>query len=269
MWCRTAAAGEPQLEEAFVSFATPNYFPLLEVLVDSVERFSSRPIVAFGVGADIPLRSRPCLIKRRIEALGWWRRQFGRCDVYDIYRLRPKVVLAAGVKFGVYLDADSVVSDSIDELFGWTRSVDGHPLCARHPHDPDNQADLMRRLGVARKTMPYVHGHFVFAPSCRPFLQEWSRLCSRYRRVPAADETILNVLLWKEGASRHLPLYDPYFEIVEAQFAWQDALRSLGDDVRCHVVHGCKDPARAAQILLRLRGSREANLFSTREFPPS
>src|SRR5689334_10801920 len=42
------------IPEGFVTFATSNYFAILETLVKSVHAFSTRPVVAYGINADIP-----------------------------------------------------------------------------------------------------------------------------------------------------------------------------------------------------------------------
>ena len=58
-----------EIKEGFVCYATENYFPILQVMLDSVKAFSNRPVVAFGVNADIPfsLEEYPFLIKKRVN----------------------------------------------------------------------------------------------------------------------------------------------------------------------------------------------------------
>ena len=62
-------AEEEWIDEAYVTFSTANYFPLVEVLIQSVEAFSSHPIVVIGVNADVPFSSQryPHMIKRRMD----------------------------------------------------------------------------------------------------------------------------------------------------------------------------------------------------------
>jgi hypothetical protein len=60
-----------QPKEAFVTFSNnhPSYLALLNVLLDSVHAFSTRPIITFGIDVDldINLTKYPRVIKRRIK----------------------------------------------------------------------------------------------------------------------------------------------------------------------------------------------------------
>jgi hypothetical protein len=60
-----------QPKEAFVTFCNsqPSYMALLNVLLDSVHAFSTRPIIAFGIDVDldIDIKKYPRAIKRRIK----------------------------------------------------------------------------------------------------------------------------------------------------------------------------------------------------------
>lgn len=244
------------MTEGFVAFADRKFVPLLGVLIDSVLTFSDRPIIAYGVNIDLPWAPTPRLTTRRIDAQRTWFR--GPPRVRDLWALKSRTILASGLRYGVYCDADAVVNKGVDTLFAASRDVGDYPLCPRHPQDPDNQAIEMRRLGVRCKSMPYVHGHLVFSERCRPFLEEWNSLCRRRAAAaPNADETLLNVLLWKHDATRHLPAYDPYFEQVE-RYLRGLPLEGYDADTVCHIFHGCKDHARAAAILARLRQHHNA-----------
>ncbi|CAM4920436.1 unnamed protein product [Rotaria socialis] len=59
-----------QPKEAFVTFSNnqPSYLALLNVLLDSVHAFSTRPIIAFGIDVDLNIDETkyPRVIKRRI-----------------------------------------------------------------------------------------------------------------------------------------------------------------------------------------------------------
>jgi len=158
---------KPRIEEAFVTFATGNYFSLLEVLLDSIHYFSKRPVVAYGINADIPfsLQNYPRLIKKRIDV---------DLKKVKIFHMKPRIILESNVQFGVYVEADDIVNDGVDILFQECRSIQEYPLCPRHPDDPNNQKPIMQALGVKEKTMPYVHGHVLFADFCRPLITNGS-----------------------------------------------------------------------------------------------
>lgn len=236
------------IEEGFVTFATANYFPLLKVLLDSHKAFSTRPIVAFGINADIPFGNEeyPLLIKKRFDV-----------DLRNenIFWQKPKSILYSEIRYGIVVEADDVLNDGIDNLFVQTRLIKNYPLATRHPSDPDNQQNIMKLLGVTKKTMPYVHGHVLFSESCLSFIQEWLKTCIKIGRFAAGhDETILNVLLWKHGATEQLDLFDPYYEFVEqyqkgylspALYPEYQTLKAIN----FYSFHGCKDPKKAREVL--------------------
>ena len=133
------SADEP-VQEAFVTFATENYFQLLEVTIESVHAFSTRPIIAYGINADIPFDTNkyPRLIKRRID----------KPQNESIYYQKFNIIIQCAVKFGIYVEADDIVNYRIDDLFAYCREVAAYPLCPIHPQDPNNQGRLMNMLGA-------------------------------------------------------------------------------------------------------------------------
>lgn len=246
--CITSAAVEiapVSIEEGFVTFATSNYFGILEVMIESIHQFSTRPVVAFGINADIPWDTNrfPRLIKKRIDNYEG-----------DIYAQKARIMLESGINYGVYLEADDIANQGIDILFEWAHAITWHPLCPVHGWDPNNQDNIMQLLGVKSKSMPYIHAHVLFAHSCKPFIKEWYEGCVQYDRIAGnADETILNVLLWKYGVTQAVPVYDPFFEAYEGYIRDQHPpYRFPFDELYYYSFHGCKDIARARKLLADL-----------------
>src|SRR5258708_3671828 len=91
------------LEEAFVTFRNKNYFPLMEVLLDSVKAFSTRPIVVFGINATVPFsyEKYPFMIKRRIDV----------DNPNGVQFEKPRVLLESRILRGVYVDGDIILND--------------------------------------------------------------------------------------------------------------------------------------------------------------
>jgi len=110
------------IEAAFVTFATANYFPLLEVLIKSVHEFSTRPIIAYGINSDIPfsVEKYPQLIKRRIDDL-----QYGAMPL--IYYQKFNTILKSNIKYGVYVEADDIVNYAVDDLFEYCKTIEKYP----------------------------------------------------------------------------------------------------------------------------------------------
>lgn len=235
--------------EGFVTFATSNYFDLLKVTLDSAHEFSSRPVIAYGINADIPFSTAeyPRLIKRRLDV---------DLSKTHIFFIKVRIILESGLDYGIYIEADDILNNGVDALFDVCKTIQDYPLCPLHPKDPENQYQIMRLMGVTKKTMPYVHAHILFAHTCRAFLQEWYDACLQYGRMAANyDETILNVLLWKHGATNYVPVYDPYFESIRA---WREGRLPVEhgytqSPINYYMLHGCKDPQQAAFILELLK----------------
>jgi hypothetical protein len=211
-------------------------------------------VVVFGVDVDIDYDA-PNLRKRRIESGG-----------EHIAYLKLRAILDSGVEHGVYLDADNVPNRGVDALFAAPPEVGAYPLLPRHPRDlgDDVNGAFMERLGVTAKSMPYVHScALAFSPACRAFLEECQRVsrdCDRTaEHPPVVDETILNVLLWKHGATRYLPscnIPHRFFErYLDGTYEGDPefAARYRGHPYAFHTFHYCKDPERARSMLDRLR----------------
>lgn len=243
------------VNEGFVTFATSNYFDLLKVTLDSAHQFSTRPVIAYGINADIPFEAAdyPRLIKRRLDV---------DLSKVHIFFIKVRIILESGLDYGVYIEADDILNKGVDTLFDVCKTIENYPLCPLHPKDPENQYQIMKLMGVTHKSMPYVHAHILFSYTCRAFLQEWYDACLKYGRMaPNFDETILNVLLWKHGACKYVPVYDPYFESIKA---WREKRIPYEhgysqSDIRYYMLHGCKNPAQAAYILEQLKQYAQQN----------
>lgn len=233
------------IEEGFVTFATSNYFSLLEVLLDSIKVFSTRPIVAFGINSDIPFSKEkyPFLIKKRINV---------DLQRINIFSLKPRIIYQSGIRYGIYVEADDIVNYGVDNLFERCKRVHQFPLCPIHPKDPNDQENFMQAMGVSKKSMPYVHAHVLYSYRCLPFISEWYRKCLKYQHLGANyDETVLNVLLWKYNVQDLTNLYDPKYKAF-INFLKGEVYGEYKDptlNVEFYLLHGCKSPVLARKFL--------------------
>ena len=239
-------------KEAWVVFATADYFDLLEVTIASVHEFSSRPIIAFGINADLPFSEQkyPRLIKKRLDtytAHGY------------IYYQKPRIIFESELDFGVYIEADDILIKGCDELFKYAHLERAYPLCPIHPNDVRDQQSLMQVLDIKQPSMHYVHGHVIFSKQCMPFVREWYATCMRYPHLaPNFDETVLNVLLWKHDITENVPTYDPYY-LHAHQYITLNRNETAASPFR--MFHGCKNPKEAWEIFSALKS--HALQFST------
>lgn len=139
-----------------------------------------------------------------------------------------------------FIDCDSLATPLVDEMFDYSDQITSHPLLSKGPHeymmvlsngevergDPfvgtwpmaDNKKSLEWPLMNFLKMEPEERGAyltanlFIFNRNCRKFLEVTEKFLDVLWRLvdvswyaPFQDETVINVLLWKEKAS-YLPL---------------------------------------------------------------
>lgn len=236
-------------EEAWVAYATSNYFPLAEVMIAGVHAFSTRSIVLVGVNADVPFSEEqyPRLIKKRIDV-----------DLKRIspYLIKPQAILASGVEKGIYIDCDILLNRNCDALFRYTEQIEDHPLCPLHPDEAYVSQMPLDFFGITKRSMHYIHADLiVFSKKCRWFLQNWCDICLIFPHLgnPCYDETLLNVCLWKMGATRHLPTIDPYFEHFTEYLTLNAEQLQKEPYCNWHLFHGNKDPGKGFEMLQTLK----------------
>lgn len=202
-------------EELFIVFCTSNYEDLLEILVKSVHKFSTRHILAYGVDYEITLKKDkyPRLLKKTIKQ--------SDCGV-NIFTCKPYSIMITNTSYGVYFDVDNVAGHYIDKLFEVLKAWDGpHPLSPVHEKDPRNQDYFMERFKIRAKSQPYVHGHVLWKSNHKKFVKEWWELA---QQVDGSnfDETALNLVLWKHNYKHTACKYDPYISFSEYYLKDQD-----------------------------------------------
>ena len=255
--------------EPYVTYATANYFPLLEVLLDSMKAFSSHPIIAFGVNAEIPFSSEkyPFLTKRRIDIE---LPQNGISFTKTIMLLKPRILLESGIESGVYIDADIILNVDCDHLFSYCKQASQTPLSPTYPHEATVPQELIKAMGVEKPTMRLVHDPvIVFTQACIPFFEQWEKANQQWGNLSeeVADESTYNVLLWQYGATTSLPVCDPFFLLFYDYYYGEtrrnttggyyqgnkrvilDGYKEVLGNIHFYLFHGCKSANRARSIL--------------------
>lgn len=242
------------VKEAFVTFTTEQYLPLAEYLVKSVKEFSTRPVILFAVNCNIPF-DYPNLVKMRIDVQSPnpvhipiqetiiegekiippndYQGCVDRNNIlsFQTLNLKPLVMLGAleiGVEKGIFLDADGLAKENIDDLFYNFKDIEDYPLAGKNIHehvilngrgniwdgDKPIEFPLMDKLNVTSRSCNYVTTNLIlFTPKTKEFLNEWvsfipdkDMLESPAHYLPFQDETLFNVLLWKKVAKKTLPI---------------------------------------------------------------
>ena len=239
-------------KEAFIILVNSqsNYVQLLDVLLDSIHWFSTRPAIVFSIDFQLP-HNRTRHPRVTIERISQ-----SECGP-NVYACKLFAMIASEVNFGVQLDVDSVVNYPIDLLFEmlqvWPHSL---PLAPKHPNDPKNYRFYMEEYGVKHQSTPYMHGTFTWTFRAYPFLRRLSRLLQQGAFLSAnLDETAMNVMLWKEKTTHVLCKYDPYgpLHLPKYEQPRQGAACLPDCDGLYLIFHGQKESSVSATIFNRLQ----------------
>eukprot|EP00929_Paragymnodinium_shiwhaense_P082985 TRINITY_DN44015_c0_g1_i1.p1 TRINITY_DN44015_c0_g1~~TRINITY_DN44015_c0_g1_i1.p1 ORF type:complete len:472 (+),score=102.12 TRINITY_DN44015_c0_g1_i1:58-1473(+) len=212
------------VDEAYVNYVKVNgagtyYGRLTEAMVDSVHRFSTRPIVVLNFGSTAPPElsdaSRfPRLVLLHAHPLPGISFNFNKL----------LAVLLAGVKVGVSVDSDMMIGPHADRLFARTKEEVTrdypYPMLPTHYLDRDMQNRGKGRReatnflaynceGCPRPTMRWGQAHPTWTFWAFPFVGRW--LTARVQRETldkvhtggiGEDEDLLNVALWSANATK-------------------------------------------------------------------
>lgn len=231
-------------KRAFITFINERYKDLVERLIQSVELFSDYPIIVYSYNFEFnstskqvfcknltdPHLSLPTFINEDLQ-----NGKFGiveRKDFNTYYTLSRKqtIILDAlnnGLEEGIFLDADGLVRENIDTSFDYLNECDDYPLVGKGLfeymmlYDKGNpfigntlEMPIMNLFGIYERSMHYVQTNFfIFNKNCKNFFEECVEISNNINvlkhnllYVPYHDETIINVMLWKRNAKKHLPI---------------------------------------------------------------
>jgi hypothetical protein len=176
---------------------------------------------------------------------------------------KPNIILLSNIKNGIYVDADMILNDGVDSLFGYHDQITNYPLCPEYVHDDGGVRlkPLMQLMRVHTKTIPYVQAQLIFSDRCKEFLINWKNMSQRYKKTSMKidhDESVLNVLLWKYKATNYLNCWEPFYPIAydyindtfenHTKFGYEHMIGKLF----YYMFHGCKDLKKSREILNRL-----------------
>ena len=235
----------------YITHTTKNYRETTFGLLYSLIEYSEYPVIVFTVNFSIDSVPNPFKDNKNVFFVEYYdesspneaeilETEYGKYvnrsynSTYKILSMKAKVLLRAfdmGIKDGVYLDSDSVCRYNVDDLMNDIKLVENYPLLTRGVYDimldgdnRDIERPLMNYLGVKNRSMGYVQSNIViFTDSCKNFIQEWKETCEDSiilknfeKWAPYQDETVVNVLLWKHGYTKQLPMY--HFNIRNPRF---------------------------------------------------
>jgi FkbM family methyltransferase len=209
--------------------------------------------------------------------------------------------ISNGLEQGIFLDADGLVKENIDSSFTYFNECENYPLVGKGlfeymmlngKGDPavgdPLEKPLMDLLGVKDRTMHYVSTNFIlFTNKMKEFFTKLTEISNHPKILednvhytPYHDETLINVLLWKYGATKHLPVV--HFNLLNLlkaiEFYNTDERNSTLDTDWQYIpenkkdikyFHGCKSIDELKKIITYMEKKSEQRYFKHMGSPNS
>jgi len=211
-----------------------NYIHLLEVLIKSLQFFSTRKIIIFTdleLPFDFPnMEVVKIKIKKDLPLSNRFRQPNDFSNdlsvSYNYHKMEKSLqLLKEGYEKVAWIDSDIIATKYIDDIWGKDTENLNHPLTRRHVYQyflawqngknysdvpwVDGESlsgDLMEYLGVKKVTL--WHQNFNFFLSHKNCISFWEEALDSYQNclndnvfMPYDFETFINVMLWKYNAS--------------------------------------------------------------------
>lgn len=206
---------------AFVTCGDSIYLSTIENLIKSLLEFSKSKIIIYGIDCDVPF-DYPNIIKRRLDP-----KKYSKYDKWYWKQMVCIESLSENFSNFVWIDGDTIVNYNIDSIERYFSQIENYPISDIHrtgiEHffhcEPDDvmesqffNQNLTSLFGVTR-SQPYMHVcFFIYNNACDWWFKE---IINTYKSIdlnnymkylPWNDEGIDNVLRWKFGFKKHLPL---------------------------------------------------------------
>jgi len=210
----------------FILGGDSKYKDLMHICADSLQRFSKHEFVVYGYDWDVDFEY-TSMHKRRISTTSIGTLQDGR----QIGSFSAKVVACLGALDNfdadayVWVDADSFVSATIDNIESYVDKLEDFPLINSHLFDimidtlegsrHDRGQRINNLLGdYPRTVFPWLHTClFMFDARSRWFFNDVLDSIAIIAKATnfsyaIADEAIFNVLMWKHKKTSHMDVHD-------------------------------------------------------------
>jgi FkbM family methyltransferase len=206
---------------AFVTCGNLNYMSLIEKLVISLNKFSDRKILVYGIDCDVPFNY-PNVISRKLEIP-----KYSEHDKWYWKQYACIESLKENFENFIWMDGDVVVNYNIDEISKYFSEIENYPIPDIHVQDEfigyyrDNNGNEQTQLFNQRlnekhnisKINPIAHiCMYVYNKECKWWFDEIIKV---YKETPLEeyspllqwnDEGIDNFLRSKFGFNKFLPI---------------------------------------------------------------
>lgn len=184
------------MNTGFVTFATENYKPIIDNLVESVISFSKHNITVYSVNSEYKHSS----LRVRNKKLN-----ISNLSYYNIMKSKIMATIDSEYEYCQVLDGDMIVTKEVDKQFeeNSERIKDlEFPLCSKHPNNPfeilrEQTYKVLRRYTDKEPKMKYVYASYLFTDNSKWFFKEVLDEMNKVDYMYGDDEMIMNALLAK------------------------------------------------------------------------
>ena len=233
------------IKQAYVLYANDTYFDIVSMCVKSIRQFSEVPVIVYMLNSDkqVDVTNTKsvrwnCNIDEFSDEGMYEAHEKGSnfyinrssSKIYNLLTQRPLIVRDALINYAdvvVYVDCDSVATPYVNRLFDMYDINSVHPYITEGiysylymdgkggiVHEETLEYDTCKLFGTNQdnRRMYRTTNVFVAGKNTIPFLEEWYWMCTHplilknvKQYAPFQEETIVNVLLWKNNYQKGLP----------------------------------------------------------------
>lgn len=239
-------------DKFFITYANPKYFDILYYLIKGLNIYSEIPVIIYIVnipGKNILLPDKfkefNNIITRYVSS-----RDHIWATKFTIMTDSINYIKNSNTKF-IFLDADTIVNYSIDQLFNFSNKVKNIPYLSLHPDYIEAVNSLHDVLGKGKKVefnKQWGHSNVIwYNNNCLDIFKEGYSLIIRHRGL--GDEVVINYLQNKNNLLENIPYMTPNFRLYEKYINKEDLKEHIGikkggenlEEMYLHLFHGCKD----------------------------
>ena len=258
-------------DKFFVTYTNPKYFNIVYYLIKGIDLYSNIPIIIYIVnkpGQKIPLPDKFKIFKNIVvryilSSDHIWASKFTvLCKSIELVNNNQAKL--------IYLDADTIVNYSIDELFEYSNKVDNIPYLSIHPDYIEAVNSLYDVLGKGKNiefNKQWGHSNVIwYNNNCIDIFKQGYELIIRHWGL--GDEQVINYLQNKNNLLENNPYMTPNFKMYEKYINKHDFIDDIGkkksgeyfNEIFLHLFHGCKHPNVCHDIFNKLKEFNTTNI---------
>lgn len=284
---REAVGADGWIEEAFVTYMglRKDHDVIAaeeDLLAQSLEHFSTRPIIVTLFGDRVPLALDPIRFPKLILMRGKSASSLGKSFNYN----KLTSMLFTKVKVGMVLDADQFGNRGVDVMFPRiaqeTTAEYPFPMLPVHwmSRDPESEDGYacyrfnFKSAQAPKRTMRWGHAHPTWTYHALPWLAKWTSFalapsstdCPDWLKQEVEhgileDEDLLNIALWADKAEKQWCKFDIASPDLFQQYVEKENSTMIMSDTKWYpkgialiyaTAHDAKDPDTSFQWLSKL-----------------